>query len=118
MTGDHDRAMLWLHDRFGEWVELVVTVHRDDSPAFVVVAEGELSHWRTASSSLGAVRDDLAGQYKIGDVEMDVTSLGGLPVRMNDLTSESVTFELAAGVDLTVTMPTETDTDPVEPGGA
>lgn len=81
----HDRALLWLNDRCGRAVRVSVQLGKgaalESSTPPVLMAQGELRHWREANpSGLAADEGDeeITGLYGIGDSAfLDATNFTG-----------------------------------------
>jgi len=69
-----DEALLWLNDRLGTIVGIVV--EKGDLGIAVMELRGRLRHWRELhDSGDDEPRDDVAGLYAVGDSRIDLTDL-------------------------------------------
>ena len=98
-------VMLWLNDRLGRSVNPSVVVERGDLDVTVVVeGEGVLEHWteRSDARSLAVPRDDLAGAYRVGATDFDVTRLVDVQARLLDDGDRRFEVVLGDGVILRI----------------
>lgn len=102
-----DNALLALHDRCGQDVEVTVEVEMGDSTVAPVSARGVLRQWRDdhrlRERWAGIPRDDIVGLYDVGDASFDVTDVEGARLLGDDDEPPyGVAFELADDVRLIV----------------
>jgi hypothetical protein len=74
-----DDALMWLNDRLGREVYVVLLASNGDQVETVLTIPGRLGHW-TEDPVWGRVRpgeraDDLAGDYRVDGSRLDLTHL-------------------------------------------
>jgi hypothetical protein len=77
-----DEALLWLNDRLGKSVTVLIALHTGDTDVSVLEAAGELRHWTEGRAAVRAAsRDDVAGMYDVGgDATLDLTHVRPLHI--------------------------------------